>query len=262
MTFQRLLLKLHARGLLTGAAGRYLARRTWTIEAGEARGLKFSLPQNLEFILGSSERPMQRCIAEHLASGGVFYDVGANVGFFSLLAARRIGPAGAVYSFEPVAENVAAIERNVRLNALTNVSVFQVAVDASSRTGELVVTEWDGGASLATTGTSPGGARERRTVRVAALDDLMATEGLRPPTLVKIDVEGAELGALNGMVNLLRTFRPALVYEVDDGDRASFERRWKALDDFVTALGYRVSHLDNSYPGLNWNVGHSIAVAA
>ena len=256
----RVLLKLLETGWLRGPMKRALERRAWRIQAGEASGLRLSLPQNFDFIRGTTEPPMQECVATHLATGGVFYDIGANVGFFTLLAARRVGCDGAVYSFEPVHENAAAIRRNVGLNGLANVSVFEVALDELSRTGSLFITKWDGGASLSTAAVARGVSVEQRAVEVMALDDLVAAEGLRPPSLVKIDVEGAELGVLRGMVRTIERFRPVLVYEVDDGEKAAFSRRWKALDDFVAALGYRVTHLEDSYANIHWYVGHSLGM--
>src|SRR5688572_30507212 len=124
MNFERVLLKLFEAGLLRGPVKPLLAKRVWSVQGGEAAGLKFSFPQNLDFLRGSTERPVQRCLAAHLGPGDVFYDVGANVGFFSLLATKRVGPDGVVYALEPVAENASAVRRNARLNGLTNVSVF------------------------------------------------------------------------------------------------------------------------------------------
>lgn len=260
MIAQRALLRLCEAGLLRGPLKPLLARSVWSVQAGEAAGLKFGFPQNLDFVRGSTEPPVQRCVAAHLGPGDVFYDVGANVGFFSLLATRCVGPDGAVYAFEPVNENAAAIRRNVRLNGLRNVSVFEVAVEEQSRTGSLYVTKWDGGSSLSTVAVAPADFVEQRTVQVMSLDQLIESNRLRPPRLVKVDVEGAELGVFRGMLKTIEAFRPTLVYEVDDGDRAAFVRRWKVLDDFVTALGYRVTHLEDSYSNTNWYVGHSLAV--
>lgn len=259
MTIQRVLIKLYSSGLLPRGGVELLQTRTWSIEGGEAAGLKIVFPQNLDYVSGSSERPLQACLASHLAPGDSFYDIGANVGFFSLIAARRIGATGTVYAFEPVSENVGAVRRNALLNSFTNVSVFEVAVGANSAAGELLLTPWDGGSSLSTSEVPPPSPLDRRAVRVIALDDFIGQEGLRPPSVVKIDVEGAELGVLQGMTETIRRFKPVLIYEVDDGDRNAFERRWKALDDFVQRLGYRVSRLESSYPNLKWHVGHSVA---
>jgi FkbM family methyltransferase len=260
MTMQGILLKLFAAGLLRGPARRLLEHRTWIVESGEAAGLKLSFPQNLDFITGSTEPPVQRSLARYLKPGDVFYDIGANVGFFSLLAARCVGPQGMVYSFEPVNENTAAIRRNAKLNGLENLSVFEVALAEKSGSGELFLTKWDGGSSLSAATIPAAEPIEQRTVRVAALDDLIATEGLRPPTLVKIDVEGAEQGVIRGMLKTVARFKPVVLYEVDDGDKTSLERRWADLDHFVAGLGYSVTHLENSYPNVHWHVGHSLAV--
>jgi FkbM family methyltransferase len=260
MNVQRLLLKLHKAGLLPGPGRRLLERRTWTVEAGEASGLKLGFPQNLDFVRGSTERPVQRCIAEHLVPDDVFYDVGANVGFFSLLATKFVGPGGAVYAVEPVARNAAAIRRNAALNDLRNLSVFEVAADEKSGSAELFVTGWDGGSSLSAAAISASEPVERQAVRVITLDGLIESERLRPPTFIKLDVEGVELRALRGMRKTLEKHRPVLLYEVDDADRGGLEQRWKALDEFVASFGYRVTRLDDSYPNRNWFVGHSLAV--
>jgi FkbM family methyltransferase len=260
VTFQRILIKLLASGALIALGRRLLRRRVWRIETGAAAGLKIGFPQNFDYILGSSEVPVQQCLLEHLVPGDVFYDVGANVGFFSLLAARRVGGTGAVYSFEPVSENAAAVRRNVSLNKLAGVGVFEVAVADKSGMGRLCLTNWDGGCSLAADGMTIPEAVEQRAVQTVALDDFIEFEQLRPPTVVKIDVEGAELGVLTGMLKLIVRFKPVLLYEVDDRDSSLFHRRWKDLDDFVEALGYKVTHLEKSYPNLKWHVGHSLAV--
>jgi FkbM family methyltransferase len=260
MLVQRTLLRLHRQGLLRGMLRRLVEERTWSIETGEGAGLRMTFPQNLDFVRGTSEPPMQRCVTSHLTEGGTFYDVGANVGFFSLLAARRVGPSGAVYAFEPVDENVRAIRTNAVLNAFGHVRVFDVAVDASTGTRELFLTGWDGGASLSSHAVEVFEGVTRRAVRTVALDDLIDAHGLRPPTLVKIDVEGAELSALQGMRKTIEKCKPILVYEVDDHDPAVFAQRQQSLDQFVTGLGYRVTHHEQSYPGMAWQVGHSLAL--
>jgi FkbM family methyltransferase len=257
---QRALLSLLEAGLLRGAMKRLAQRQIWHVQSGEAAGLKLVMPQNLDFVRGSTEPPMQRCVASHLGPGDVFYDIGANVGFFSLLAMTRVGSAGAAYAFEPVHENAATIRQNARLNHFGALSVFELAIDDGSRRAPLFVTAWDGGSSLSKVAVPPTAALEQRSVEVVSLDALIDRERLRPPTLVKIDVEGAELGVLRGMVKTIERFKPVLVYEVDDGDETNFQRRWQELDAVVAALGYHITHLEDSYANTHWFVGHSLAV--
>ena len=259
MTRQRLLLRLMSSRLLGRTGHRFLQSRTWKIEDGEGAGLKLHLPQNLEFIFGTSELPVQRELAGQIEPGDVVYDIGANVGFFSLIAARLAGSTGRVFSFEPVAENATSIRQNVTLNRLESVQLFEVAVGAKSETAELLLTDWDGGSTLSNSAVRPSKPVSRRTIRVVALDDFIRAEGLRLPNFVKIDVEGVEFEVLQGMSDTIAESRPFLLYEIDDGDKASFERRWKELDDHVAALGYTIIHLENSYSNTQWYVGHTFA---
>lgn len=259
MTYQRLLLRLASLPGLKQPVGGYLQRRVWQVEEGIGANLRISFPQNPDFICGTSEPPVQREIARLVKPGQVFYDIGANVGFFSIIAARLVGPTGQVCSFEPLPQNAAAIRRNAELNGLAHLRPFEIALGSESRTEQLMVTEWDGGSALTTSAVAVS-AIDQKAVAVRPLDEVIATEGLRPPNFVKIDVEGAEEDVLLGMRETLRTARPILLYEVDDGDKAVFERRWTDLDAWVASRGYQVERLEPSYPGLKWQVGHTLAL--
>jgi FkbM family methyltransferase len=260
MTYQQFLLRLFSNRYFGKVMAPFVRRRSWTIEEGEGAGLQIKFPQNRDFVLGSSEGPVQEAMAKHLHSGGVCYDIGANMGFFSLIAARLVGPTGFVSAFEPVAENAASIRENVRLNQFSNINTFEVAVGRTSGEAELLLTDWDGGSTLASSSVKPSEPVSRRNVRVVALDDFIAEKNLRLPTFVKIDVEGLELEVMQGMTKTIETAMPILLYEVDDGDREKFLNRWTALDKYVQGLGYDIVHLDNSYANRVWNVGHTLAL--
>jgi FkbM family methyltransferase len=258
--YQRILLRLLARRASRGSVHRLLTSRTWTIEGGEGKGLKLQFPQNLEYISGTSELPVQRELARRLKPGDVFYDVGANMGFFSLIASRFVGPQGSICAFEPDPRNAAAIRENASLNGLHNLRLCQVALGATSRRAEFVVARWDGGGSLFEECTSPSDRADRTEVQVEPLVALIPAQKLPDPTFVKIDVEGAELEVLAGMTATISRCHPVLLYEIDDGDAVKFQRRWAELDALVAKLGYDVIHLENAYPTLKWNVGHSLAL--
>jgi FkbM family methyltransferase len=195
-----------------------------------------------------------------LKKSDVFYDIGANVGFFSLLAAKMVGPTGKVFAFEPVPQNAATIRHNAELNQLDYVQVFELAI--GERTGEqdLFLTEWDGGSSLLSSALKPTEPVRKQSVRVAPLDELIAREKIAPPDFIKLDVEGAELEALRGMATTLKEQRPVLLFEVDDGDPERFKLRHKELDEFVSGLGYSINHLPAAYANVQWTVGHSLCL--
>jgi len=262
MTYQGLLTRLWSLPALRIPGRTLLHRRLWTVEQGPGAGLKLRFPQNSDYISGTSELPVQREIARRLQRGGVFYDVGANVGFFSLIAGRLVGDQGHVCAFEPQPRNAAAVAENARLNDMAHVKVFDVAVGSDTCRDELVMTEWDGGATLSKFPSGPAAPIDRIEVQVVSLDEFIPSRRLPPPTFVKIDVEGAELEVIEGMRRTIARCRPVLLYEIDDGDRAELGRRWAELDARVSSLGYEIVHLENAYPGLNWNVGHSIGLPA
>src|SRR3970040_1289124 len=103
-----------------------------TISGGEAAGLRIAAPRNADrtMRLGTYEPAIQQCITISLSPGDVFIDIGANIGFFSLIAARRVRRLVLVYPFEPVAENAASIIRSSRLNDISTIEVYAEAVGA------------------------------------------------------------------------------------------------------------------------------------
>jgi FkbM family methyltransferase len=231
------------------------------IAAGAAVSMKISAPDaDPEFRRGTYELPIQKAISENLHPGGVFFDVGANIGFFSLVAARQVGAEGGVYSFEPVPSNVALIRRNAELNSLRTIRVFPEAVGATSGRAELLVARHIGGAVLASAGRPPD-AQGRITVDLVTLDDAMQKHGLRPPTLMKIDVEGAEFDVLRGASGILRAHKPKLIYEIDDATEAGVQRKSQEIETFLKTAGYSIQPLPNSYSMDGWRVVHFLARA-
>jgi FkbM family methyltransferase len=152
---------------------------------------------------GTYERRKQALLAELIKPGWVVFDIGAHAGFYSLLAARRVGPDGRVYAFDPLPINVANLMRHIELNHLANIHVFPVAV--SDRSGIIEMSPGDDSYSAH---VAPGGGI---TVDAVALDDLSMAGRIGEPNLVKVDAEGAELAVLQGARGLLRRTRPIVL---------------------------------------------------
>jgi FkbM family methyltransferase len=230
-----------------------------TIAKGQGAGLRISARHaDPHFALGTYEPALQDAIAANLKPGDVFYDIGANIGFFSLIAARRVGPSGQVYAFEPVPANAAAIERSAHLNGFAQIDVFGEAVGARSRRGELCLAHHIGGATLDSVGVPPD-FRGRIEVDIVSIDEVRAPRGLRPANLVKIDVEGAELQALEGMTAMLREDRPLIIYEVDDETRAGMQQKLDAIAAFLQTFSYVSQSMPAAYLDTSWHVAHVVA---
>jgi len=104
------------------------------VQAGPAQGIRLELnPRTSDvYLRGELEIATQKVLAERLRPGMVFYDLGANIGLFSLLAARLVGADGRVFSFEPDAEVAARLRRNIRQNGFSNISVLSSATVPST----------------------------------------------------------------------------------------------------------------------------------
>lgn len=195
---------------------------------------------------GNLEASVQEAMLRHVALGSVFFDIGANLGFFTLLAARLVGGQGRVFAFEPAPDNAAAIRRNLDINSLSNVAVMEMAVAGESGPGQLQVVDDQSWSKLIDYGAHPG-TQQVLTVELVKIDDLVASGKLPPPDAVKIDIEGAEIVALEGMRETIERHRPAIICELHDT-----HSEFVALMD---GYGYRTINLEG--PGAVTDAGAS-----
>lgn len=173
------------------------------IKSGPLRGWRWvtgSAPHGCW--LGTYERDSQRAFVENVREGSVVYDVGANAGFFTLLASKLAGRGGTVYAFEPLPRNVGYLRRHVSLNDCANVRIVARAVAAESGTTRFAAAH----------NPSQGGLSDKGELEVEteSIDDFVAA-GSKNPDFMKIDVEGAESDVLAGASATLRVARPSIL---------------------------------------------------
>jgi len=154
--------------------------------------------------LGTYERELQEMFVAHVKPGDVVFDVGANVGFFTLLSSLLVGVRGRVVAFEPLPRNLALLRRHLEVNAVGNATVVAAAVADEPGSGFL------GEAASPSQGSLSTGSSAGCVVRVVALDPLVADGMLPAPSVMKIDVEGAESRVLSGARSILSIHRPVL----------------------------------------------------
>lgn len=247
-----------------GKLGRFarlgLIKRDVAIAHGVAAGLKFNAgAYNLDTALGIYEMPVQETLSQYLKPGDIFYDIGANVGFFTIVAAKLVGSSGKVYAFEPEAENVATLRHNAQINRFTHVSAIAKAVSRTTGQAEFLLANYCGGHTLATVG-SRADARDVISIDVVSIDDAIGQNEIDPPTFVKIDVEGAEIDVLYGMTQTIKEYQPIILYEVDDRNKENLLSKQEEIAAFLRERGYAIENLADSYPKISWNVGHAIAI--
>ena len=172
----------------------------------------------------------------------MFVDVGANVGNYSVLASRQVGATGLVAGFEPVAGTYARLLEHLAINGAANVIPFNAAVAAEEGMAEMAFSADSGLSHLGHPG--PTGAQQSQRCAVLTLDRVLpALLGEREIDLMKIDVEGAELLALRGAGQLLRTRRiKRLFIEIFPENLARFGATREELWSYLEAVGYRPRH--------------------
>lgn len=180
------------------------SRLVVTVLTGELAGAKWITDAGTHGCwIGTYERETQQIFARFIRQGDVVCDIGANVGFFTLLASRLVGPNGAVWSFEPVPRNLTYLRRHIDANGISNVHVVEAAVAARS------------GNARFSTATSPSMGhlddQGELVVPAVSLDDLVNSGEVRPPRFLKIDVEGAEADVLLGAEETLRRLHPVIL---------------------------------------------------
>jgi FkbM family methyltransferase len=199
---------------------------TVPILSGPGRGIKWNTGAGVaDFWVGTYESEKAQLLARHVKPGGTFYDVGANVGFYTLLVSRLVGPTGRVISFEPSPRNLGFLRHHLSLNSAANVEVLDLAVSDSEGVAQFSV---DGDPKKSQI-TAAGDI----TVQTTTLDRLMGE--LPFPDLIEMDIEGAEYAALRGAEQLLRKSNPVIFLSTHGHDVH------RACCELLRTLGYKLN---------------------
>ena len=214
------------------------------LDKGFSMKLDLADPEQLKvYFYGHYHERYEADLVQRLLSGDdVFWDVGANVGYFTLVAATALANRGQIVAFEPGKNAYARLTENISLNSYQNIQTFPVAV--TDQEGEAVLHLLgdiaDSSASLYQAGDTQAGQEVCRTV---ALDHFLDSEGLRPPDLIKLDAEGAELAVLQGAAGLINNSPPLFLMEMEEKNLVAAGASKTAVAKFLTGWGYRAAHL-------------------
>jgi FkbM family methyltransferase len=184
--------------------------------------------------LGMLERSKLRIFQSSLEPGMVVWDIGANVGLYTLCSSFGVGASGRVYAFEPMPENLTHLRAHLELNGIENVEIESKAVIDRE-----TVVRMKQGDSPSEWHLDTGG---EYAVQSIALDSWLARSAARRPHVLKIDVEGAEVAVLRGAVDTLRRHRP-LIYLSLHGETQRLESR-----ELLQEVGYRLRSWEPAEP--------------
>lgn len=195
--------------------------------------------QGYGLVRGVLEPAVQEALRRHVGPGTVVYDIGANVGFFSIFSARLAGSEGRVEAFEPVPVSAAAIRANAALNGLDTVRVHEAAVSDRAGSMKLWLPPERSQAHLVDRGVRRD-TKEAIEVPLIVLDDEIAAGRLPVPSVLKIDVEGSEIAVLRGLHRTLAAHDVVVVCELHQTNAE--------LVALAAQLGYSVENLESPAP--------------
>jgi FkbM family methyltransferase len=191
---------------------------------------------------GEWEPKTWHALEQHVPVGGTFVDVGAHIGWYSLKAAKAVGPKGRVIAVEPNHETLLRLRDNIRASGASAVIVVApVACYDSETTVNFFAAPRanTGESSLSSTNASQQGAvAASYQVRARRLDDVMREAGVTRVDAVKIDVEGAEFLVLKGAVETLDRYRPVVAVELIDRQLKSLGASVEEVMAFMRSHGY------------------------
>jgi FkbM family methyltransferase len=201
---------LHALGLTQCVTVRTFFDRDMRVHLPDPVGVNL-------YQYGFLEAGLTRAIIEQLPAGGVFVDIGAHVGYYTILASLLVGPGGRVIAFEPTPRTRTELSLNTA--GLDNISIVPLA--AWDEPAWLVLQDFGWRQSSFNSVVAPrlrGNPRgESIQVEAVPVDDWLDEHGIAP-TFIKIDAESAEYRVLQGLRRTIERYRPTLSLEVGDFD--------------------------------------------
>ena len=218
------------RGILTLLPDRMILR----VIQGPLKGKKWTKGSGVNgYWLGSFELDKVDQFASNLGEGQVVYDIGANVGYYTLISSIGVGKGGRVFAFEPLPANIDYLNKHLEINHVMNVNIFSVAVSDSEG-----IVRFDKGPNRFMGRISSDGEIE---VKMISLDSLYEHGKIQLPDLIKIDVEGAELEVLRGAKKLILASTPTIFLATHDKNLPGVHR---GCIKFLQNIGYHVESIN------------------
>lgn len=215
------------------------------VAAGALKDMRLLLDLQTEkdYWLGTYETDLQEAAAHFIQPGMTVYDLGANIGYISLMAARLVGASGKVFAFEALPSNIERLRNNVALNQMEErVQIIHSAVlDQSGETTFLIHASGAMGKAKGSAGRQTD-YEDAILVPAVSLDDFVLRDKKPAPDVIKMDIEGGEILAVAGMRKLLGAIRPILLIELH-GEEAA-----RAVWETLTTKGYAFHAMRSGFP--------------
>ena len=198
-----------------------------------------SFSDDLYYCLPYRERLVEKLIKSLLKEGDIFVDVGANIGYYSLLASRYVGERGLVLAFEPVPETYEVLLMNLKLNNVKNVKAYRLAIWSKQAKIRMIIPKgWFGLASIYSTKQSLyRGMKSMNSITVHSLPLDNILKHYRRIKLVKIDAEGSEYHILKGSTKVLHKIQYIII---------ELTLNAKETIKLLRKMGFKIKRLGNT----------------
>ena len=220
--------------------------RVYISRSGGAKGLK------LKSGLGFIPRPLtqeEKFLINLDINGQTIYDIGGNVGIFTMFFARAVGKKGKVITFEPNPQCCNMILEHLKLNNIDNVEIHKIALGKRREKGTLAVrkSETGTGSLQEDIKASILQKKDSETIQleIDSLDRQITTNNLPKPDFVKIDVEGLEMDVLHGMSDTIKNCKPKLFIEIHGVDVQRKIENVQRVVGFLIAHKYSIYHVES-----------------
>ena len=181
-------------------------------------------------------------VKDSVNKGDVVIDIGANIGYYTLMFAKLVGDTGKIYSFEPDPRNFLILEKNIQINGYNNVILEKKAVSNKLGKSTLYVNENSAGSSM----HKPNNVVNQIYVDLITLDNYFEVNAITPD-FIKIDIEGYELNALKGMESILQSSdKTKIMIEYNPLTKKEFNSDPMDNLTFLSELGFKFKDLNSS----------------
>jgi len=210
----------------------------------KALGYEFYLQKNGAVSLdltrrGIFEVPITNYVKNNLKDGQWAIDVGANIGYYSLLFSGLVGKNGKVFSFEPEKSNFEILKKNLAVNSINNVQIENVAISNTDSEGKLYLSKIAGQHKIYSSFSDTG---KTADIKILTLDSWFKKNQIdyRKISFIKIDVEGAELAVVEGMTSLLTNKNLTVILEFSPKMINDFGKKSERLPKLFTENGFEI----------------------
>lgn len=217
--------------------------KTARIFLGPLKGykIKVDLRAQKAYWLGTYEPEIKSILKKIIKKSDIVYDVGAHLGYFSLMSSVFCGKQGQVFCFEPNPENFEIIQKNIELNKIEN--IFPVKLAITNKKGKISFQKTNSssqGHVIGSLGETDFDKKNIIEVKSNTIDNFCLTELNPCPDIIKIDVEGEELNVFKGMRQVLEKVKPIVVCEIHCKKGESYPDFKKKLLHILNSVNYQI----------------------